>query len=128
MGSMIATENITNVVDTYLAAWNERVPERRRALVAAAFADDATYVDPARSGAGADGIDAMIAGAQEQHPGVELVLAAAPDHHSEHVRFTWHLRPAGTDTVAMIGHDFASVAPDGRLRDVVGFVEAPAPA
>jgi hypothetical protein len=119
------TSPITTTVETYLQAWNERVPERRRALVAAAFADDATYVDPARSGTGADAIDAMIAGAQEQHPGVELVLAGAPDVHGEHVRFTWHLRPSGTDTVALIGHDFASVAPDGRLKDVVGFVEVP---
>jgi hypothetical protein len=125
---MITTENIHNVVETYLKAWNERVPERRCALIAEAFADDATYVDAARSGTGADGIDAMIAGAQEEHPGVELVLAGAPDLHHDHVRFVWHLRPAGTDTVALIGHDFASVAPDGRLKDVVGFVEAPAAA
>lgn len=125
MGSMIATENITNTVDAYLAAWNERVPERRRALVAEVFADDATYVDPARAGTGADGIDAMIAAAQDEHPGVELILAGAPDHHNTHVRFSWHLRPAGTDTVALIGHDYASVAPDGRLKDVVGFVEVP---
>jgi SnoaL-like domain len=124
----MTTDTITNVVDTYISAWNERVPERRRALVAAAFADDATYVDPARSGTGADGIDAMISGAQEDHPGVQLVLAGAPDAHGDHVRFTWHLRPAGSEEVAMIGYDFASVAPDGRLRDVVGFVEVPAAA
>jgi SnoaL-like protein len=126
-GTIMAMTNtdITSTVTTYLAAWNERVPERRRALVAEAFADDATYVDPARSGAGPDGIDAMIAGAQEQHPGVELVLAGAPDAHGDHVRFTWHLRPAGTDQVALIGHDFASVGGDGRLRDVVGFVDVP---
>jgi SnoaL-like domain len=125
---MITTDNINNVVETYLKAWNERVPERRRALVAEAFADGATYVDAARSGEGADGIDAMIAGAQEEHPGVELVLVGAPDLHHDYVRFVWHLSPVGTDTVAMIGHDFASVAPDGRLKDVVGFVEAPAAA
>src|SRR4051812_18136220 len=123
---MTTTSDITTVVTTYLDAWNERVPERRRALVAAAFADEATYVDPARSGAGADGIDTMIAGAQQEHPGVELVLAGAPDAHHDHVRFTWHLRPAGTDQVVVIGHDFASVAADGRLKDVVGFVEPPA--
>jgi hypothetical protein len=122
---MIATEHITTVVDAYLAAWNERVPERRRALVAQAFADDASYVDPARAGTGADGIDVMIGAAQAEHPGVELILAGAPDHHNEHVRFTWHLRPAGTDTVALIGHDHATLAPDGRLKDVVGFVEVP---
>jgi hypothetical protein len=122
---MTDTTTITDTVTTYLAAWNERVPERRRALVAAAFADEATYVDPARSGHGTDDIDQMIAAAQAQHPGVELVLAGAPDAHNGHVRFTWHLRPAGTEQVAMIGHDFAAVAPDGRLLDVVGFVEVP---
>ena len=121
----MTTDTITNTVETYLQAWNERVPERRRALVAQAFADDAAYVDPARSGVGADDIDRMIGDAQEQHPGVELLLAGAPDHHGTHVRFTWHLRPAGTDTVALIGHDYASIAPDGRLQDIVGFVETP---
>jgi len=119
------TYSITDTVNTYLQAWNERVPERRRALVGLAFADDATYVDPARSGTGADGIDAMIAGAQEQHPDVELLLAGEPDAHNDHVRFTWHLRPIGSTDVAIIGHDYATVAPDGRLKDVVGFVEAP---
>jgi hypothetical protein len=122
----MTTDTITNVVDTYINAWNERVPERRRALVAAAFVDDATYVDPARSGTGGNGIDAMISGAQEEHPDVRIVLAGAPDAHGEHVRFTWHLRPAGSEEVVAIGHDFASLAPDGRLKDVVGFVEAPA--
>jgi SnoaL-like domain len=122
---MTNTTDITETVTTYLAAWNERVPERRRALVAAAFADEATYVDPGRQGNGAGDIDTMIGAAQEQHPGVELVLAGAPDAHNGHVRFTWHLRPAGTEQVALIGHDFASVAPDGRLLDVVGFVEVP---
>jgi hypothetical protein len=121
--AMITTD-ITTIVDAYISAWNERVPERRRALVAEAFADDATYVDPARSGAGGNGIDAMIGAAQAEHPGVEIVLAAAPDAHHDHVRFRWHLRPAGTDTVALVGHDFATVAPDGRLAAVVGFVDA----
>jgi hypothetical protein len=121
----MTTDTITNVVDTYINAWNERVPERRRALVAAAFADDATYVDPARSGTGADGIDAMISGAQEQHPGVQIVLADTPDAHGEHVRFTWHLRPPASEDIIMIGHDFASLSPDGRLQDIVGFVESP---
>jgi hypothetical protein len=38
------TNPITQLVDTYINAWNEGVPERRRALVAQAFADDATYL------------------------------------------------------------------------------------
>lgn len=121
----MTTDTITNVVDTYINAWNERVPERRRALVAAAFADGATYVDPARSGTGADGIDTMISSAQEEHPGVQIVLAGTPDAHGEHVRFTWHLLPPASEDIILIGHDFASLSPDGRLQDVVGFVEPP---
>jgi hypothetical protein len=115
----------TALIDNYIAIWNEADPDRRRELIAQTWTDDATYVDPMMTGAGRDGIDAMIAGAQEQHPGVELTLAAAPDAHNDHVRFTWHLCPAGTTEVAMIGHDFASIAPDGRLKDIVGFVEHP---
>lgn len=122
----MTTDTITNVIDTYISAWNERVPERRRALVAAAFADDATYLDPMMSGAGGDELDAMIAGAQEQFPGHRFVLLGAPDAHHAEVRFSWRLEPAaGGDTVA-IGHDFGTLAGDGRLQRVVGFLETPA--
>jgi hypothetical protein len=117
------TNHITELVDTYINAWNERVPERRRALVAAAFTDDATYVDPARSGATAGGIDTMIHTAQEQFPGHHIVLAGAPDAHNDHVRFSWTLEPVTGGDVVVVGHDFATVA-DGRLREVVGFVDA----
>jgi hypothetical protein len=122
----MTTDTITNVIDTYISAWNERVPERRRALVAAAFADDATYLDPMMSGAGGDELDAMIAGAQEQFPGHRFVLLGAPDAHHDAVRFSWRLEPAtGGDAVA-VGHDFGEVAGDGRLQRVIGFLEAPA--
>jgi hypothetical protein len=122
---MTNSPSITETIDNYLAAWNEGVPERRRALVTQAFAEDATYVDPMMSGTGADGIDAMIGAAQQQFPGHRFVLAAGPDAVGDHVRFVWRLEPvAGGPTVA-VGHDFATVAQDGRLRTVVGFLEAP---
>lgn len=120
------TNPINQLIDTYISAWNEGVPERRRALVAAAFADDATYLDPIMSGSGANEIDTMIGAAQQQFPGHRFVLAGTPDTHHDHVRFTWHLEPAtGGDTVA-IGHDFATLGADGRLHRVVGFLETPA--
>lgn len=122
---MTNSSPITETVDAYIAAWNEGVPERRRALVALAFADDATYVDPMMSGAGPDEIDAMIGAAQQQFPGHRFVLAAGPDAVAEHVRFVWRLEPAaGGDPVA-IGHDFATVTGDGQLRRIVGFLETP---
>jgi ketosteroid isomerase-like protein len=120
------TNPINQLVDTYINAWNEAVPERRRALVAQAFTDDATYRDPMMSGAGADAIDTMIAAAQQQFPGHRFVLAGEPDAHHDQVRFVWHLEPAAGGDVVAIGHDFATIADDGRLRTVVGFLEQPA--
>ena len=34
------------VVDRYIDTWNEIDPQRRRAIIAETWADDATYVDP----------------------------------------------------------------------------------
>ncbi len=115
--------DITTLIDAYIASWNEADPQRRRALVAQTFTDDGTYVDPLMQGAGTDGIDAMIAGAQQQFPGHRFELAGAPDAHHDRVRFTWHLKPTDTDDVVAIGHDFGVVADDGRLSSVTGFLE-----
>jgi SnoaL-like protein len=117
------TNTINAVVDTYIASWNEGDETRRRALVAEAFADDARYLDPLMSGEGTDGITAMIGAAQQQFPGHRFELAGAPDAHHDRVRFTWQLH--GENGPVATGIDFATVAEDGRLQDVTGFLEQP---
>ena len=116
------TNTITSVVDTYIASWNETDDERRRALVAETFTDDARYLDPLMSGEGTDGIAAMIGAAQTQFPGHRFELSFGPDAHNDVVRFAWTLRRRRTGPVAG-GVDFATVADDGRLRNVTGFLE-----
>ncbi len=112
----------TTVIDDYIAAWNEGDAERRRELVARTFTDDATYVDPLVSSEGADGIAALIGEVREQYAGHRFVLAAGPDGHHDCVRFTWHLKSPDEAHVAT-GIDFATIAADGRLRTVIGFLE-----
>ena len=112
----------TTVVDTYIEMWNEGDPERRRRLVGEAMTEDARYLDPVMAGEGIEGISAMIAGAQQQFPGHRFALVGAPDAHHDRVRFSWSLAPAGGDPVA-IGHDFATLSDDGRMRSVTGFLE-----
>ncbi len=46
--------DVKTVVDDYIAAWNETDAVRRRALIAGAWAEDATYVDPLMRGEGHD--------------------------------------------------------------------------
>jgi hypothetical protein len=115
--------DVATVVDTYIAMWNETDPERRRALVEQTWTEDASYVDPLMSGEGAGGIDAMVAGAQAAYPGHTFRLVAGPDAHHDRVRFTWQLFGGDSDAPVATGIDFATVAGDGRLREVTGFLE-----
>jgi hypothetical protein len=105
--------------------WNETDPQRRREIVAEVVSDDANYLDPLMAGDGIDGIDAMIAGAQEQYPGHRFALVAGPDGHHDRVRFSWSLAPDSGEPIA-IGVDFATLSEDGRMRSITGFLEAPA--
>jgi hypothetical protein len=114
--------DVTTLVDTYIAIWNEGDPARRRMMIAETYTPDARYVDPMLSGEGAEGIDAMIAGAQAQFPGHRFELTAGPDAHHDVVRFAWQLVGPDQAPVAA-GVDFATVQ-DGRLREVTGFLEA----
>ena len=114
---------IAAVVDNYIAMWNETAPERRRAIIAETWTDDARYLDPVMSGEGADGIDAMVAAAQQQFPGHRFELTQGPDAHNDRVRFAWKLVGPQNGTPVAAGVDFGTVAADGRLQAVTGFLE-----
>lgn len=115
------TTPITTIVDAYIAMWNEGEPARRRELAGDVFTADASYVDPVMSGEGQDGIEAMVAAAQKQFPGHRFELTQGPDTHNDRVRFAWRL--VGAQGPVANGVDFASIAPDGRLSAVTGFLE-----
>jgi hypothetical protein len=119
--------DITNVIDDYIAAWNEGDAGRRQELVARTFAAGATYLDPLVASEGTDGIATMIGAVQQQYAGHRFELAAGPDAHHDRVRFTWHLKDGAGGHVAT-GIDFATLDRDGRLRAVTGFLELPAAA
>ena len=113
------------LVQRYLAAWNATDPAARREAIAAAFTPDARYVDPMADVRGHDGVDALIAGAQEQFAGLTFSPGEVLDAHHDVVRFTWHLGPAGSEDAepVVIGFDVAEVAHDGRLERVHGFLD-----
>jgi hypothetical protein len=115
--------DVKTIVGNYIAIWNEPDADARRAIIARTFSDDASYLDPIMAGEGPQGIDAMVAGAQAQFPGQRFELVAGPDHHHDRVRFAW--RMVGEDGGGEVarGVDFATLADDGRLRSVTGFLE-----
>jgi len=113
---------MNDLIDRYLACWNETDAAARRDLIAKTWADDASYIDPLVDAHGHDAIDAAIAATQNQFPGHVFALAGPVDAHHDVARFSWGL---GTDAdePLVIGSDVASVGTDGRLALVVGFLD-----
>jgi len=117
--------NPAELADRYIAMWNETDARRRRALIAGLWAEGATYIDPLMQGEGIDGIDAMVAAAQQRFSGLVFQLARKAEAVAGTMRLSWHLGPAGGDAIAG-GTDFAIMA-DGRLQAMTGFIDfAPA--
>lgn len=111
----------TDLIDRYIAMWNETDAARRRDLIAQTWAEGASYVDPAVQGDGRDGIDAMVKAVQERFPGHCFRRTSDVDAHHDRVRFTWTLAPAHGPAIVS-GTDFAVIAAD-RLQAVTGFFD-----
>src|SRR3546814_16177852 len=82
-----------DLAERYIAMWNETDAGRRRALIAGLWAADATYVDPLMRGEGVAGIDAMVAGAQQNFPGLVFSLAGKAEAVADRMRLSWQLGP-----------------------------------
>ena len=122
-----AMSNYTDLVDRYIAIWNETDDKRRRDLIARTWTEDSTYLDPMIRGEGRGGIDAMIRGVQAQFPGLLFRRTSDVDAHNDRVRFAWELGPEGGAALAG-GVDFGVIVGD-RLQAVTGFLDfAPKPA
>ena len=120
------TNELNTLINRYIEAWNEPDGTRRRDLVAATWTDDGTYLDPLMSGNGHDSIATMIGLAQQQFPEHRFELSFGPDSHNDRVRFAWRLYGPAAEAPVAAGVDFATVAEDGRLASVTGFLESPA--
>jgi SnoaL-like protein len=116
----------TDLVDRYIAIWNETDAGCRRALIDETWTPDAVFVDPIMRGDGRDGIDAMIAAVQERFPDHRFRRTSAVDAHNGRIRFRWELGPdAGPVLVA--GTDFGEIDATGLLAGIIGFFDqAPA--
>lgn len=113
-------ENLTVTVDTYLAAWNESDSARRAELIELAWTADGHLIDPPLAAEGRAGISDMAAALQGQFPGHRFRRASGIDAHHDRLRFAWEL-VAPDGKVTLSGLDVGEVAPDGRLRRIIGF-------
>ena len=116
---------MSDLLENYLATWNETDPAARRARLAEHWAADATYTDPLADVTGIDALDATIAAVQAQFPGWVFAPAGPVDAHHQQARFTWTLGPAGPSAgdAPVAGFDVVVTDADGRIRTVLGFLD-----
>jgi hypothetical protein len=117
---------VHDVIERYIASWNQTDPQLRRKLIDEVWAPDASYIDPLAEAHGRDAIDATIAAVQAQFPGFTFTLLDAVDAHHNQARVSWGLGPAdapsGTEPL-VVGFDVAVADSDGRLTSVLGFLD-----
>ena len=113
---------LTDLIDRYIATWNETDSGRRRDLIAQTWSEGANYIHPILQGDGRDGIDAMIASVQERFPGHRFRRTGDVESHHDRVRFTWDLAPEDGEAVVR-GTDFGVVTPDHQLQAITGFFD-----
>ena len=110
------------IIERYIASWNETDPEVRRGLVEELWAADGSYTDPLADVRGTNAIDGLIGAVQQQFPGLVFTLGGPVDTNHNQGRFSWHLGPAGGEAV-VVGFDVAVLNAEGQLASVHGFLD-----
>lgn len=113
---------MSDLVENYLACWNETDEQARRALIATHWSDEPTYVDPLVDIRGRDALDATIAAVQTQFPDYVFSPVGGVDAHHDVARFGWGLGPAGAEPV-IVGFDVVVIDGEGRISNVAGFLD-----
>jgi len=115
-------DTVRESLENYIQAWNEPDTEKRNALLATAWAENATYTDPS---AHVEGRDALLTHidrfrSNPQFKGSSLARASKVDLHHETFRFEWELKDASGNTT-MVGIDYGEFNEDGAITKIVGF-------
>lgn len=113
-----------DVIQAYMAAWNEPDEAKRKPLLERCWADDGLYVDPQADVRGRDALSAIIGGMHGSMPGARIEITSGLDTHHNQVRFAWAFVQADGKR-AIEGIDAGEFAADGRLARIAGFWGAP---
>lgn len=111
--------NTAELIDRYVALWNEADPGRRRARIAELWTRDGVHFTKSLEARGYDAIEARVSGAYEKFVAAEGFVFkphGSPDEHHDAVRFSWQMVPQRGGEIAAVGTVFIVTGDDGRIR------------
>lgn len=103
----------------YLAAWNEREPDRIRRHLDLSVTNDVLFVDPANTTIGPDQLESMIREARAAMPGATYHRVTGIDGHNRRYRYRWEVRIDAQ--VIAAGMDVTTVNTSDRIERIDGF-------
>ncbi|MEU6090800.1 nuclear transport factor 2 family protein [Streptomyces sp. NPDC047085] len=115
--------NYAAAVARYFEAWNATDADALAKAVAAAWSEDGTYTDPLADVRGHDQIAAVVRAVHEQFPGFEFRPAGDVDGNHHIARFSWELVSTADGSAPVAGSDVITLAEDGRITSVLGFLD-----
>ena len=110
------SDGLEDVLDAYVAAWNEAEGDARRRLLEQAVAEDCAFSGPLGSMRGREALDSQIVEARDFLPGA-TVVRLGPAEQDDDIRFRWAIRSASGATLAE-GVDVVVLADDRRLASI----------
>lgn len=109
---------MTDILDSYFAAWNAPDEEERRRRLEESITADVELLDPAGRFHGLDELGDRIGRYRSGMPGTRVVLASDIDVIDNIARYAWTIiGPDGHEV--MQGLDVIEQAEDGRLRRIL---------
>jgi len=112
-------------VDAYQAAWAERDPGKRAALLARCWDSGAIFRDAMGYAEGRDDLADYIGAAQSFAPNIAFERVGPLLHAHGHVNYRWRM-VAPDGAVITTGNNVGELSPDGMFLSMTGFWEPPA--
>jgi hypothetical protein len=109
---------LNQLIEGYMALWNEPNAERRRALITELWAEDGVQFTNSREHRGYQALVERVSSAYEQFVqagGFIFRLSSDVNAHHNGVKFSWEMVPAAGGDVAAVGFVFLLLNDEGRI-------------
>lgn len=117
--------NPQDLVERYVALWNEPDAAKRRAAIEALWTPDGSHYSPTLEAHGYDELEARVLRSHQRWVvDQDFYFRSTGDVHTHHgvMTFTWEMLPRDGSSVESVGQDFFLLAPEGRARAIYQFI------
>jgi len=114
--------SVEQMVDQYLAAWNENNLEAYKREFAKCVADDFLYSDPFGEYEGVNGLANFANISLDIIPARKFTLLEKPEHHHTYGRYAWKVEFSGKTN---IGYDYFEFNQDFKMTSLISFFKLP---